>query len=294
MKLSIIIVTYNTKDVLKECIKSIFNSKTYFDFEVIIVDNASSDGTVEAISAFEKKHKNLKVIGNKENLGFSKANNIGVKKSEGEFVLFLNPDTLLSENVLEKMVDFMESEPKCGASTCKVLLTSGKIDDSCHRGFPTPWNSFTHFSGMSKLFPKSELFNGYNLGGLNLDEIHEIDALAGSFMLVRREAGVEVNWWDEDYFFYGEDLDFCYMLKKKDWKIFYFPFSTITHLKGVSGGLKKISEKITTASWKTRERASLARFDAMRIFYKKHYEKKYPWIVTRLVYLGISVKQAFS
>jgi len=294
MELSIIIVSYNTKDILKDCLSSIYETTKDINFEVIIVDNASIDGTENAISNLNLQDKNLIYVQNKVNLGFSKANNIGIKKSKGRYVLFLNPDTKLHKETLKTMLSFMELNLRCGASTCKVLLPDGKIDDSCHRGFPTPWNSFTHFSGLAKIFPKSKMFNGYNLGNLDLSKTHEIDAIAGSFMLVRRTAGEEVKWWDEDYFFYGEDLDFCFMLKQKGWSIFYNPEATITHLKGVSGGIKKISKDITTADDKTKSLVTKWRFDAMRIFYKKHYEKEYPWVITRLVYLGIYLKQFLS
>ncbi len=292
MDLSVIIVSYNTKEVLKKCIGSIYANVTGIKFEVIVVDNASADGTGKELSKLN--HPNYKYIQNNDNLGFSKANNVGIKRSSGRYVLFLNPDTLVHKNTLSEMLKFMEKTPDCGASTCKVVLPNGEIDDSCHRGFPTPWNAFTHFSGLSKLFPKSMIFNGYNMGYLDLTKTHEIDALAGSFMFVRRKAGDEAGWWDEDYFFYGEDLDFCYQLWQKGWKIYYYPHVILTHLKGVSGGIKKISKEITTADEETRIRATRSRFNAMRIFYKKHYEAKYPWIVTRLVYLGISIKQTLS
>jgi hypothetical protein len=290
--LSIVIVSYNTKDVLKECLESIYKTIKNLSFEVIVVDNASKDQTREEISKLE--FPNFKFIQNKENLGFSKANNIGVRKTSGRYVLFLNPDVVVHSETLEGMVYFMDKEREAGAATCKVILTNGKIDDASHRGFPTPWNSFTHFSGLAKLFGKIEHFGGYNLKHLDLSQTHEIDALAGAFMIVRREAGEEVGWWDEDYFFYGEDLDFCYMLQQKGWKIYYVPEFSVLHYKGVSGGLKKVSKDITTADTETKKRSTKARFDAMRIFYKKHYEQKYPWFITHLVYTGISLKQFMS
>lgn len=292
--LSIVIVSYNTKDVLKECLESIHKTAKNLSFEVIVVDNASKDGTAEAITNFQLPISNFKFIQNKENLGFSKANNVGIKETSGRYVLFLNPDVVVYEKTLEGMVKFMDKEKQVGAATCKVMLPSGKIDDASHRGFPTPWNAFAHFSGLAKLFGKTKMFGGYNLEYLDLSKAHEIDALAGAFMIVRREAGEEVKWWDEDYFFYGEDIDFCYMLKQKGWKIYYVPEFSVLHYKGVSGGLKKVSKDITTADSETKIRATKARFDAMRIFYKKHYEDKYPWIVTRLVYVGILVRQLTS
>lgn len=289
--LSIVIVSFNTKDFLKNCIQSIYDTAKDFSFEVVVVDNDSKDGSVELI---EKEFKDVILIKNKENLGFSKANNIGIKKTTGNYVLFLNSDTVVHENTLKEMIKFMETHEKVGAATCRVLLSNGKLDDASHRGFPTPWNAISHFSGLSKILGQTKLFGGYNLGYLSLEKEHEIDALAGAFMFVRRKAGEEVNWWDEDYFFYGEDLDFCYMLKQKEWKIFYVPSVSILHFKGVSGGIKKISEDVSTADEKTKIKASSERFRAMRLFYKKHYLDKYPVFVTKLVFAGISLKQKLS
>lgn len=291
MDLSIIIVSYNTKDLLKECLDSIYKTSKGFSFEIIVSDNASKDGSPEMV---KEKFKDVILISNNENLGFSKANNLGVKKSKGRYVLFLNSDTVVSENTLEEMIKFMDQRIDVGAATCKVMLTSGQIDDASHRGFPTPWNAFTHFSGISKILGSTKIFGGYNLGYMDLSKVHEIDALAGAFMLTRREAGEQVGWWDEDYFFYGEDLDFCYKLMQKGWKIYYVPQVSILHYKGVSGGIKKHSKEISTADEQTRIRSNNERFRAMRLFYKKHYENKYPWIITRLVYLGINLKQTLS
>jgi len=289
--LSIVIVSYNTRDFLVKCIQSIEETAQDFTYEIIVVDNASNDGSVELV---KEKFKDVVLIANKENLGFSKANNLGVKKTSGRLVLFLNADTVVYPLTLKAMINFMDNHKDAGAATCKLQMPNGRIDDASHRGFPTPWNSFSHFSGISKLFPRSKTFGGYNLSYLDLSETHEIDALAGAFMMVRREAGKKVGWWDEDYFFYGEDLDFCFMLKQNGWKVYYMPEFSILHYKGVSGGIKKISKEVTTANKETRKKAQTERFKAMRIFYKKHYETKYPFIVTRLVYLGISIKQLLS
>ncbi|MBI2613608.1 MAG: glycosyltransferase family 2 protein [Candidatus Levybacteria bacterium] len=293
LDLSIIIVNYNTKEFLKKSLDSILSSiDGKLNYEIIVVDNASTDGSPSVILNLKSKILNLKTILNKENLGFSRANNIGIKASKASrYVLFLNPDTIMQKNTVEDMLKFMDSNKSAGAATCKLVMLNGEIDDASHRGFPTPWNAFSHFSGLAKIFPKSKLFSGYNLGWMDMNSIHEIDALAGAFMLVRREAGEKAKWWDEDYFFYGEDIDFCYMLKQKGWKIYYVPTVFVTHYKGVSGGIKDVSEEITTASEETKKRATKWRFNAMRIFYKKHYEKKYPWIVNQLVNLGISIRE---
>ena len=289
--LSIIIVSYNTKEFLKKCLDSVYKTSKGFSFEIIVSDNNSKDGSVEMV---KKEFKDIILIENKENLGFSKANNLGVKKSSGRYVLFLNSDTVVYPNTLKHIIDFMDKEKQAGAVTCKLEMPNGKIDDASHRGFPTPWNSFTHFSGISKLLGKTKLFGGYNLGYMDLSRVHEIDALAGAFMFVRKEAGEDAGWWDEDYFFYGEDIDFCYVLKQKGWKVFYVPEVSILHYKGVTGGIKKHSKGFSTADKSTKNKATYERFRAMRLFYKKHYEQKYPWVVTRLVYLGISLKRLAS
>lgn len=289
--LSIVIVSYNIKEFLYECLKSVYKNSREFSFEVIVVDNASKDGSSAMV---KEKFKDVILVTNKKNLGFSKANNLGVKKTKGRYLLFLNADTIVYPKTLKTLIDFMNAQTQAGASTCRVVMPSGKIDDASHRGFPTPWNAFSHFLGLSKILPKTRLFGGYNLSYLDFDKTHEIDALAGAFMFVRRLAGEQVGWWDEDYFFYGEDLDFCFMLKQKGWKIYYVPDVSILHYKGVSGGIKKISEKISTANETTRKKVRSERFRAMRLFYKKHYENVYPKFVTKLVYLGISLKQNLS
>lgn len=286
--LSIIIVSYNTKNITVDCIESIIKNTSGVTFEIIVIDNASTDGTIKEI--YNNKSNNIKIINNKENLGFSKANNIGVKNASGRYYLFLNSDTVVYKNTLKGMVEFMDSHKNAGAATCFIKLPNGELDDSSHRGFPTPWNSLIHFSRLSKLFPKSKLLNGYSLSYLNLKKTHEIDACAGAFMIVRPAVGDEVGWWDEDYFWYGEDLDFCYRLKKRGWKIYFVPKFQILHYKGVSGGIKKISEHLTNATVDTKKRAIDDRFRAMKIFYKKHYARKYPAFLTSLVLTGVNIK----
>lgn len=293
LDLSIIIVSYNTAEITAAAIQSVIDTTKKISYEIIVVDNASTDGSVELVrgSQFSVHRDKLKVIENKENVGFSKANNIGIKKSSGRFVLFLNSDTVVHEGTLDGMVEWMDRHADVGAATCKLVLPNGELDDGSHRGFPTPLRSLFHFSGIAKIFPNSQFFNGYHLGWKDMDKAHEIEALVGAFMLVKREAGEQVGWWDEDYFWYGDDLDFCYRLRQEDWKIYYVPEFTTLHYKGVSGGIKKVSKSITKASQDTKRKATEARFEAMKIFYKKHYFKKYPEVVTALVFIGIEAKK---
>lgn len=290
--LSIIVLSFNTKELLRECISSIEENKpSKYSYEVIVVDNASSDGSSEMV---KKEFPNVTLVANKENLGYTKGNNLGVKKAKGRYILFLNADTLVYRGTLGEMVQFMDENKKVGAATCYVELPNGRMDDSCHRGFPTPWRSFAHFSGLGRVFPRSRLFAGYSMGWEDLSKIHEIESCSGAFMIVRREAGEEIGWWDEDFFWYGDDLDFCYRLRKEGWKVYFVPSVKILHYKGVSGGIKDISKHITQASRETRLRATHARFAAMRLFYDKHYRQKYPNWFRFLVMQGINLKHRIT
>lgn len=292
-EISIIILNYNTKKITLEAIESI--EKSYpkevasGEYEVIVTDNASPDGSLEAFREYKKKTKikSFSVVDNGGNIGFAAGNNKGIPLAKGRYILFLNPDTVMYPQTLSVCLSFMDSHPDAGACGCRVSLPTGGIDEASHRGFPTPWNAFTHFSGLEKLFPRSKLFAGYTQGWEDLTTVHTVPAIVGAFLFVRREAGEQIGWWDEDYFFYGEDLDFCFSLWEKGWKIYYLPQVKILHYGGVSSGIKKQSQNITTANIETKKMIQNHRFEAMRIFYKKHYSKKYPQIVTWFVMKGI-------
>lgn len=288
INLSIVIVNYKTKDLLFRCLTSIFKSQLKdIEIEVIVVDNASEDETVLLL---KNNFKQVHLIENKENFGFARANNQAIRIAKGNYILLLNPDTEIFPDTLSIMFKFMEEHPDVGVSTCYVKLKrNGLLDDACHRGFPTPWNAFCHFSGISKLFPRSRLLNGYHLGYCNLDRVHEIDSCVGAFMLIRNEVGSAVGWLDEDYYWYGEDLDFCYKVKQRGWKTMFVPDTKIIHWKGASSGIRNESQPISTASKETKIKSALASTQAMRIFYQKHYLKKYPKILTSLVLLMITL-----
>lgn len=293
--LSIIIISFNTSVLTVACLRSLYEHiSDAISFEVIVVDNDSKDTSVKDMEVYKKtlgkEGSSLTIIPNKENSGFSKANNIGLKKSSGRYVLFLNSDTVVPEKTAERMVSFMDEHKEAGAATCYVRMANGELDDAAHRGFPTPWNALSHFSGLAKVFPHSMFFNGYHMAWKNLKEIHEVDALAGAFMIVRREAGEQASWWDEDYFFYGEDIDFCFMLKQFGWKIYFVPEVEILHLKGASSGIKKESQKVTTATLETKRWVTNQRFTAMKTFYKKHYLTRYPSLLTGMVFFAIDQK----
>lgn len=284
MNLSVIIVSYKTKELLKDCLESVKMAIKNIQAEVFVVENASKDGTVEMA---KKDFPWVVLIANKKNLGFSKANNQAIRKSKGKYVLILNPDTRVMPDTFTKMIEFMDKNPDVGVATCRIEFPNGKLDVDCRRHFPTPWRAFTHFSGLSKLFRGSQLFDQYNYGYLRDDQEHEIDAGVGAFMMVRKEAIAKVGMFDEEFFFYGEDLDWCYRFREAGYKIVYTPITKIIHYKGASSGIKKSSKKVTTATRETKKMVMRQTIRAMRIYYRKHYRHKYPLFINWLVYIGL-------
>lgn len=291
--LSIVILNYNTKKVTLDAVASI--EKNYKkevedgEYQVILADNDSPDGSLSVFKDYKKKTKirYFDVVPTGGNIGFAAGNNKAIPFIKGEYVLFLNPDTVVYPKTLSYMVEFMRLHPDAGAASCKLELPKGGIDEASHRGFPTAWNSFAHFSHLQYLFPKNRLFAGYTQGWKDFSKTHTVDAISGAFLLIPRSLGEKLHWWDEDYFFYGEDLDFCYRIRKAGYNIYYVPEVSILHYGGVSSGIKKQSQNITTANKEIKKKVQGWRFDAMRIFYKKHYSKKYPKMLTWLVMKGI-------
>ena len=275
MKLSIIIVNYNTYFLTKQTIESVIKKAHLFNYEIILVDNASVDGSIEALEetfSEEVEEKLIHIIRNTANLGFSKANNIGMKVAKGEYILLLNSDTEVEGNCLEECLKQMEDNAELGALGCKVVLADGTLDHACKRGFPTPKASFYYFIKWDKKNPMK--YGQYAALHLGEDEVGEVDVLTGAFMLMPKRVLDEVGLLDEDFFMYGEDIDLCYRIKQGGYKILYYPKEKIIHHKG--GSSKRRRHKVI--------------FDfhhAMWIFYKKHYIKRYNILVTALVGGGI-------
>ncbi len=291
-ELSIIILNYNVKDLLLNCLESVFQSKGKLDrWQVIVVDNASSDGSVEAVRKKYKGYYDIEILENKTNLGFAAGNNVGVKIAKSPVILFLNPDTVTEDHAIQKSLEVLLSDPDIGALGCKVELPDGRLDYSCHRGFPTPWNSLAYFSGLAKKFPRSPLFSGYTGSFLDINKSHEVDCISGTFLMVRKIAGKQVGFWDEDYFFNGEDIEFCYSLREKGWKIYFYPDVKIVHFKGSSSGLWQTSALKVEKG--TKLAAATHAASAMRIFYKKHYYKKYPPLFRDFVLWGIKALEHY-
>lgn len=282
--LSIVILNFNTAQLLKNALLSLADTKD-IKLQTIVVDNASSDHSVELV---KKEFKDVQLIASKKNLGFAGGNNLALPYLKGRYVLFLNSDTVTPGNTLGYLVNYMDQHSEIGIITCRVDLKIGGLDKDCHRGFPTPWASITNFLGLSKLFPKSRLFNAYHLGYLDFNTIHEVDSVTGAFLMVRKSAADKLGYWDDTFFFYGEDLDFCYRYKSAGWQIVYNPKVNIIHYKGASSGVRKESQTFTAAQLETKRKIARESVRAMRIFYHKHYRDKYPWLVNQLIYLALN------
>jgi len=262
MKTSIIILNYNTKDITLNCIKSILKNTRNVNYEIVLIDNASRDGSVKMLSEFSSKHKNIKFIKNKKNLGFAKGNNVGIKKAKGEYILLLNSDTIIDSNVISGMTEWMDRHLEVGISSCKLLNKDGSVQGTggyfpiLHRVFA--WMTIEDIPGMeniikpfhplrSKFFYKNDKF---------YSKAREIDWLTGAFLFVRKKVFEQVGFIDEDYFMYTEDTDFCYRAKTAGWKVMYLPRWSIIHLGGQSS---------------TSEFPIVSEYKSVKLFYKKHY-----------------------
>jgi GT2 family glycosyltransferase len=287
--LSVIIVSYNTASLTFYCIDRLFSSlekEKNISYEVIVVDNGSKDDTIKRLKKISFKKPNLLIIQNKKNLGYAKANNLGVKKASGKFILFLNSDVLISDINWNNLLKFFKKNEKIGALTVRVNLKNNTIDPACHRGLPTLWRSFCYFFRLEKIFASfpflNRLFGGYHLVYLDLEKIHEVEAISGAFFLTKKKILERLKGFDEDFFMYGEDLDLCLRIRKLGYKIVYYPLFSVLHLKYQSG-LRKEDKEI-------KRKTNYYFYQAMKIFYQKHYEKKYPFFVNLLVYLFLDIK----
>ncbi|MBU1626416.1 glycosyltransferase [bacterium] len=274
LDLSIIIVNWNTKKFLDDCLESIYRTTTGISFEIYVIDNDSKDGTSAMV---REKYPRVKFIQNKTNEGFAKANNRGIKKSKGDFVLLLNPDTLLMGNPLATIVDYMKNHEDVGICGCKVLNKDGSIEPACRRGIPTPKAALYRFIGLNKLFPKNPRYSKYNLTHLNPHKVSEVDAISGSFFMLRREVIEKIGLLDEKFFLYGEEIDWCYRIKNYGYKVVYNPAAEIIHYKGGSSSQNKL-------------RSFYEFYHSMFIFHEKHFSHKSSLAVNIFVKIGIVLR----
>ncbi len=248
MKLSIVIVNFNVKYILEQCLHSVYSAIENVQAEVFVVDNNSVDGSVAMI---QEKFPWVKLIANKDNVGFSKANNQAIRNSQGEYVLLLNPDTLVEQNTFTSVIDFMDLHKDAGGLGVKMIDGKGKYLPESKRGLPTLKVSITKMLSLHKLFPKSKRFNYYYMGHLDENSINEIEILSGAFMFMRKSVLNEIGLLDEEYFMYGEDIDLSYRITKAGYKNYYFPETTIIHYKGES--TKRASFKYVLVFYKAME-----------------------------------------
>jgi GT2 family glycosyltransferase len=291
--LSVIILNYNAQKYLNDCLKSISKSVLTDDIEVIVADNASTDDSFINIrdSVYSHPQIDFQYLQNGSNLGFSAGNNraIIMANKYSRYIIFLNPDTTVEPDTFQGMIGYLDKHPDIAAATCYITLAiTGKLQPESHRGFPTPLNTFWHFFGfgLPRLFPKSKFFNGYFMGHLDYTRPQPIDCCVGAFLMVRRSVGDTIGWWNEKYFMYGEDLDFCYQLYQHSFKLFFVPYWKITHYQGISSGLKRSDSQ---ASRETRLRSARATVAAMRTFYRQNLLKNYSPILRPVIMLGIKL-----
>ena len=270
MDLSIVILNYQTFELTKNTINSIFEYEYPFSYEVLLVDNASGDDSLSRLKDYFKD--NVIFIESRENNGFAAGNSQALKIAKGKYQLLLNSDTIVWENTLESIYYYMEKHTDVGATGCRVLLENGDLDKACKRSFPNVKNSFFRLFHI----PTKSKDDNYNLDSLPDDGVYEIDCLTGAFMFIRKEALDEVGFLDETFFMYGEDIDLCFRIKQAGWKIVYYGKSKITHFKGASS--KKQKSKLIYEFYR-----------AMYVYYKKHHAHESFFITNFIVYFGIAL-----
>ena len=270
---SVIIVNYNVRDFLHQSLLSIQIALKGIHSEIFVIDNASDDGSAEMV---RRRFPRIQLIANTANLGFAKANNIALKKARGKFLLLINPDTIVQEDTIRVMVEFLQNHPEVGLAGCKILNPDGSFQPACRRGFPTPWVAFAKIFGLSRLFPKTKLFGTY----LSMEETYPVDAVSGSFMMVRKEIFEQVGGLDESYFMYGEDLDWCYRIRQAGWRIFYVHSTQIIHYKGESTRRSSLDEIRTF-------------YNAKHLFVEKHFQSSRIFNIALRLSIGLVSFAAF-
>jgi len=278
LDLGIVVVNYNVRELLRDCLASVYDSHGDFAYEVCVVDNGSSDGSADIVAAEFPQVRLIRA----DNRGYAAGNNLGLRAfgfpdaGQARYALLLNPDTILPPSALADMVAFMETHPQAGAGGARLVRDDGSLDKACRRSFPTPEVAFYRLFGLSRLFPRSRRFGRYNLTYLSPDVTTEVDAVVGAFMLMRGEAVAQVGLLDERYFMYAEDLDLCYRLKQRGWQVWYNADVTVLHYKGQS----------------SRQHSALSNYyfyRTMRLFYDEHFKQRTSFLVNGPIYAAIGL-----
>ena len=270
--LSVVIVNYNTREHLRGCLQCVERSEGV-ELETLVVDNASDDGSADMAAA---EFPEVQLIRSPINGGYAYANNLALRQASGGYLLLLNPDTDFGPTALAEMVHYLDAHPEAAAAGPRLLLPDGRLDLACRRGFPTPAVAFYRLFGLSYLFPTSPRFGRYNLTYLDPSVETEVDSVVGAFMLVRREAMAQVGLLDEDFFMYGEDLDWAYRMKEQGWTIRYNPGVSVVHEKGASSRQRS-------------QRTTVAFYRSMHLFHAKHFRARtfvpLNWLIVATIYL---------
>ncbi|OGE34502.1 hypothetical protein A3H85_00830 [Candidatus Daviesbacteria bacterium RIFCSPLOWO2_02_FULL_40_8] len=277
-QLTVSIVNYNAGDYLLGTLESLMLVSNEMKMDITVVDNSSTD---DSIKQAQLKFPNIKYILNKENVGFGRAHNQVIRNVKSKYILILNPDMVVKEGAIKECLRYMEDHGDVGAVTPKIIFEDGRVDMTAHRGFPTPWASLLYFLGDDSL---------YHLSKIKINQPHEVDAITGAFFFTSKEVLEKVGVFDEDYFMFAEDIDLCFRIKKAGLKIVYLPNVQVVHFKGISSGLKKQTQEQSAADLETKKRSLNYFYETMKTFYKKHLEKKYPFFINWLVYLGIDLR----
>ncbi|MFV9507178.1 MAG: glycosyltransferase family 2 protein [Oscillochloridaceae bacterium umkhey_bin13] len=281
-RLAVVILNYNRADLLADCLDAIQAVPTRCALEVWVVDNASSDGSAAMVQA---RFPAVQLIVSPTNGGFANGNNLALRQivanATADYVLLLNNDTLVPAGALDGLVDYLEAHPAVGAVGPKLLLPDGTLDLACRRSFPTPEVAFYRMVGLAQLFPRSPRFGRYNLSYLDPDQTHPVDALVGACMLVRASILTEIGLLDEQFFMYGEDLDWCYRIKQYGWQIVYYPQVIVHHYKRAASTRRAIP-------------SIRAFYDAMRIFHRKHFAATTPGPLNAMIEVGITAKELLA
>lgn len=273
--LDIVIVSYNGCQLLRACLDSLSAEAQLLAVHVIVVDNNSSDGTPAMV---REQYPSVKLIPTGSNLGFARAANIGLRQTTADSLLILNPDTEVPVGALTSCIAALEARPDVGVLGCKLVKRDGTFDHACKRGFPTPLSALAYFSGIGRLGKRSPASGGYRAAHLADDDVGFVDAVNGAFMLIRRRALEEVGLLDEEYWMYGEDLDWCYRFWERGWAVLYWPRATVMHVKGgITGRYRSL-------------RTNHAFHRSMWLFYRKHYASHRSATLNAAVWTAIWVK----
>ena len=277
--ISICIVNLNAKEYLQECLASLPAAVGTLPYETIVVDNASTDGSVEML---QQDFPQVALIRNDENLGYTRPMNQAMQRAAGEFIMQLNPDAVAEPGAFEKLVEFMQSNPAAGICTPKVLNRDGSLQYQCRRGAARPWDTVAYFSGLARLFPHNPKFSGYLLTYLPENQIAEVEAVSGSCMLIRRAVVDAIGYLDEQFFAYQEDADFCFRARQAGWKIYYLPQAAVTHYGGMGGSRSQPYRGII--EWHR----------SYHKYYRKHLAREYFFLINWLMYAAVYLKLAVS